>query len=185
MATFAFEPARTPLMLYGMVKVPLLFGATMLLAIPAFYVLNALRGVGQDFPRVLRLLTDYQLVVAVLLAALAPVTALVNLTTAASGYQAVQLWNSIIFLLAAIIAQQRFTRQARALIAVDGRHRLLLRFWTVLYAFIGIQMAWTLRPFIGSPDQSIHFLRPGPLDNAYVKIFEIFADLGGRVLGNP
>ena len=177
MATFILAPERALLVLFCAIKVPILFGCTMLLAVPSFYVLSALRGVSNDFGKVFALLLDYQLLVAILLAALAPITALVNLTTPADGYQGVQFWNSLTFLLAACIAQLKFTARARQLVAKDERHRLLLRLWSIIYAFIGIQMAWTLRPFIGSPDQAIGFFRPGKLDNAYVKIFEIFRDL--------
>ena len=177
MATFVLAPDRLALMLFGAIKVPMLFGITMLLAVPSFYVVSALRGVSNDFPKVFALLLDYQLLVALLLAALAPITALVNATTPVSGYLAVQFWNSFAFLLAASIAQLKFAAQARQLVARDSRHRLLLRMWSVLYAFIGIQMAWTLRPFIGQPGQAISFFRPGKLDNAYVEIFSIFQDL--------
>ena len=72
MATFAFSAERLLLVSYGMLKVPILFGLTMLLAIPGFYVLSNLRGVGSDFKEVFALLLDYQLLVAITLAALAP-----------------------------------------------------------------------------------------------------------------
>ncbi len=181
MATFAFSLERLPLVSCGMLKVPILFGSTMLLAIPGFYVLSNLRGVGADFKEVFSLLLDYQLLIAITLAALAPITLLVNLSAPAHAYQAVQLWNSFTFFVAALTAQRKFTLQSKPLIQRDPRHRLLLRGWTVLYAFVGIQMAWTLRPFIGSPDQRIGFLREGKLENAYVKLFEIFSELLGSI----
>ncbi len=181
MATFAFSAERLPLVSYGMLKVPILFGLTMLLAIPGFYVLSNLRGVGSDFKEVFALLLDYQLLVAITLAALAPVTMLVNLSTSVNDYQAVQLWNSFTFFVAALTAQRKFSSQTKVLIQKDPRHRLLLRGWTVLYAFIGIQMAWTLRPFIGSPGHGIGFLREGKLENAYVKLYEIFSELLGSL----
>jgi hypothetical protein len=28
----------------------------------------------------------------------------------------------------------------------------ILRFWLILYAFVGTQLGWTLRPFFGTPD---------------------------------
>lgn len=181
MATFALSPERAPLMAYGMVKVPMLFGCTMLLAIPGFYVLSALRGLGSDFPKILALLVDYQLVVAITLAALAPITLFVNLIAPSQAYQWVQFWNSGTFFLAAMTAQRKFSLQTRPMVERNPRHRLLLRGWTLLYAFIGIQMAWTLRPFIGSLGQSPSFFREGKLENAYVKIFEIFSELLGSL----
>jgi hypothetical protein len=32
-----------------------------------------------------------------------------------------------------------------------GSHRLLLRGWLIVYAFVGTQLARTLRPFFGAP----------------------------------
>lgn len=38
-----------------------------------------------------------------------------------------------------------------------------MRFWILLYAFVGTQLAWTLRPFFGAPGLP----------------FELFRNLGG------
>jgi hypothetical protein len=35
----------------------------------------------------------------------------------------------------------------------------LLQFWLFLYAFVGTQMAWTLRPFFGSPGEEFQIFR--------------------------
>jgi hypothetical protein len=36
-----------------------------------------------------------------------------------------------------------------------------------VYTAVAIQMAWLLRPFIGSPGRPVQFLRDNPWDNAY------------------
>ena len=58
----------------------------------------------------------------------------------------------------------------RPLIERDPRHRWLLRTWIILYAFVGIQMGWNLRPFIGAPDEPVRFFREGAWENAYVVV---------------
>lgn len=35
----------------------------------------------------------------------------------------------------------------------------LLRVWGLVFAFVGTQLAWTLRPFVGSPDQPFQLFR--------------------------
>jgi hypothetical protein len=40
--------------------------------------------------------------------------------------------------------------------------------WILLYAFVGSQMAWTLRPFVGAPSMK----------------FELFRQLGGNFYSN-
>ena len=56
----------------------------------------------------------------------------------------------------------------KPLIARNPRHLLLLRSWLVVYAFVGIQMGWMLRPFVGSPGEPVQFFRDETWGNAYV-----------------
>jgi hypothetical protein len=53
------------------------------------------------------------------------------------------------------------------LITRRPRHRALLRAWIGLYVFIGIQMAWIMRPFVGNPDLPVQFFREDAWGNAY------------------
>lgn len=46
-------------------------------------------------------------------------------------------------------------------------HRWLLRAWLLVYAFVGIQMGWLLRPFVGDPNSPTHFFREKMWGNAY------------------
>jgi hypothetical protein len=49
----------------------------------------------------------------------------------------------------------------------------MLVLWFVLYAFIGIQLGWMLRPFVGDPTRPTTFLRPDSLTNAYEGIIRL------------
>jgi hypothetical protein len=44
----------------------------------------------------------------------------------------------------------------------------LLNIWILLFGFVGTQLAWTLRPFFGSPGEP----------------FEIFRDINGTFYGD-
>jgi hypothetical protein len=44
--------------------------------------------------------------------------------------------------------------------------------WVGIYAFVGIQMGWVLRPFVGYPDTQVQFFRTDTWGNAYVIVFE-------------
>ena len=71
-------------------------------------------------------------------------------------------------------------RLYRPLILKRPRHRSLLFVWLGIYAFVGIQMAWVLRPFIGNPAQPTHFFRQQAWGNAYVRLAGmIWRALGG------
>jgi hypothetical protein len=77
------------------------------------------------------------------------------------------LFNALMFAVASGASQVILRRHYRELIARNGRHRLMLRVWLVTYVFVGIQMGWVLRPFIGSPLQPVTFFREGAWSNSY------------------
>lgn len=162
--------SRLWMVAYSTIKVPLLFVATLALAVPFFYVVNTLAGVGDDFPLVRRALIDYQLAVAVQLAALAPVTLVVNCTE--SRYAIAQAWSTLLFGIAAWNARRSLTATYRQLEAAHAIHRWLRHLWFILYAFVGVQMAWTLRPFIGNPELPAQFFRD-TIGNAYVSVARV------------
>jgi hypothetical protein len=161
---------------YSAVKVPLLLWGTFLLALPSFFVLNTLLGVRGDFGQVVRALVGCQVGLTVVLAALAPYTLLWYASF--NGYHEAILFNALMFAVASVAAQQLLWRSYRPLIACRPRHRLLLRLWLVAYAFVGIQLGWILRPFVGYPDAPVQFFRQDTWGNAYV----IVAAMAWRVL---
>jgi branched-subunit amino acid ABC-type transport system permease component len=106
-----------------------------------------------------------------ILASLAPFT----LTWYAStdAYAPAVLMNAAMFGLASLAAQLVLRRLYEPLIARNPRHRTLLRAWLVLYAFIGIQLGWVLRPFIGHPGSEVRFFRQGAWGNAYIEVWHL------------
>lgn len=156
---------------YSGLKVPLLLVVTFALSLPSFFVLNTLLGVREDFPTVLRGLVATQAALTVILASLAPFTALWYVSF--PDYEAALLFNALIFALASVAAQLLLRRWYRPLIARNPRHRALLRTWLLIYAFVGIQAAWSLRPFVGNPRSETTFFREGAWTNAYVEVVQI------------
>ena len=169
MGTFAgVSGERLLQVVYSAVKVPLLLLVTFVLSLPNFYVLNTLFGVGADFGQALRALLATQAALTVILAAFAPFTALWYASS--SDYRMAILFNALMFGLASVGAQVLLRRLYRPLIERDARHRVLLRIWLVVYAFVGVQLGWLLRPFVGDPRMPTRFLREGMWDNAYVVV---------------
>ena len=151
---------------YSAVKVPLLLLVTFALSLPSFFVLNTLLGVRDDFPVVLRGLAATQAGLTIVLASLAPFTAFWYASSA--DYSQALAFNALVFAAASVAAQGLLRRWYRPLVARNPRHRALLRAWLVIYAFVGIQMAWVLRPFVGHPAAPTRFFRYGAAwGNAY------------------
>ena len=148
------------------VKVPLLLLVTFAISLPSFFVVNTILGVRSDFPSVLRPLASSQAGLTIVLAALAPYTLLWYASF--GNYTWALLFNGLMFAVATFAAQFLLRRWYRPLIARNTRHRWLLRIWLILYSFVAIQLAWVLRPFVGSPDMPVQFFREESWGNAYV-----------------
>lgn len=152
------------------VKLPTLFLVTLLVCLPTLHFFNVLYGASlslrQNFALILTAIT----VTSVLLLSFAPVVLFFMITT--SQYQFFKLLNVAFFALTGAIGV-RFLGSGMAMVGevdregIESRRRSL-RAWVILYAFVGTQLAWTLRPFFGAPGLP----------------FELFRDLGGSFYAN-
>ncbi len=157
--------------LYSALKVPLLLLVTFALSLPSFFVFNTLLGVRGDLIQALRALLAAQAGMTIILCSFAPFTLLWYGSCA--DYNAAILFNSVMFALATLLSQRLLRRWYGPLLERDRRHRVLLRLWLVTYGFVGIQMGWLLRPFVGAPWSSTHFFRAEAWDNAYEVVFRM------------
>jgi hypothetical protein len=174
MGSFSVDSVgRTLQIVYAGVKVPLLLSVTFLLGLPGFFVLYTLMGLRRDFAEAVRALLATQAGLAVVLASFAPLTLLWYGSSA--DYSTAVAVNAVLFGIASLSAQVLLRAYYRPLIQRNRKHRILLWAWLMLYAFVGIQMAWLLRPFIGNPDAPVQFFR----DNAFTdgNAYEVVARL--------
>lgn len=151
-------------------KLPLLFLATLFICAPSLYFFNLLFGSNQSLSQNLTLILTAITVSSVLLFSLAPITLFFLLTT--SEYQFFKLLNVAIFAISGLMGVV-FLYQGMKVVSRDEVEGATLRKWVLIiwmfvYAFVGSQMAWTLRPFIGAP------FAP----------FELFRQLGGNFYSN-
>lgn len=153
------------------IKVPLFLAITASLMLPAFYVLYALLGLGDQFKAALRALVAGQAAFALILASIAPLT-LVFYVSGAS-YRGALTFNLVMFALAGIASQKAVRIRFKRLLEADNRHSKLLSIGFGLWAFVAVQLAWNLRPFVGNPDAPAQFLRPDAFTNAYLAIGRI------------
>lgn len=145
------------------VKLPFLFLITLAICIPALYIFSVLFGSNQRLSQNVALVLAAITVTAVLLLSFAPITFFFMLTT--SSYQFFKLLNVLFFTIAGSVGMFFLSRGMRLAAADDGNlegvkiQRTILYIWIVLYAFVGSQMAWTLRPFVGYPTSEFELIR--------------------------
>jgi hypothetical protein len=164
---------------YSAIKVPFLIVTTFVLSLPSFYVVNTLLGLRDDFSRVVRALMTTQLGLTVILTSLSPLTGFWY--ASGSAYRPAILFNGAMFAVASFGAQWMLRRAYVPLIRKDVKHRWMLRAWIFIYVFVGIQMAWVLRPFVGDPQAPVQFFREDSWSNAYEFVLRIIWEvLAGR-----
>jgi hypothetical protein len=152
------------------VKLPLLFLATLVVCSPTLYFFNLIFGSKQSLMQNFTVILTAITVTAVLLLSFAPIVLFFLLTT--SQYQFFKLLNVGVFTIAGLVGVI-FLGQGMRIVSAGGEEgalarRNVVRLWILIYAFVGSQMAWTLRPFIGAPGLQ----------------FEMFRQLGGNFYAN-
>ncbi|MGN6391251.1 MAG: hypothetical protein ACTHM9_03245 [Gemmatimonadales bacterium] len=136
-------------------KLPFLFLATFAVCFPAFYVVQVLVGSRLRLLQVVVLVTSALALITVVLAAFIPVPAFFLITGANYYFQHLLhialVGAAGIFGMYALhdgltmICERRGVYPRKAL--------TIMRLWAVLFGFVGIQMAWNLRPFLGDRNQ--------------------------------
>jgi hypothetical protein len=149
----------------------MLLFVTTLICIPGFFVLNTLLGLREDFTRSLQAILAGQAAMSVVLASLAPHTRFWYFSISTHGNAI--LLNLAMFTLAALAGQFVMWRYYLPLIRQRIAHAVMLGMWLILYGFVGVQMGWMLRPFVGSPHMAVTFFRQEPFSNAYVVVMRL------------
>ncbi len=136
------------------IKLPALYLITLLVCLPTLYIFNVLFGAKESIAQHFTLLLTAVSVIAILLCGFAPVTLFFLITV--NDYNFFMLLNVAIFALTGIIGVSFFYHIMKPNADNDPEQGVkvrtnILRFWLVLYGFVGSQLGWTLRPFFGSP----------------------------------
>jgi hypothetical protein len=143
------------------VKLPALYLLTLLICLPTLYFSNIIFGSKRSFPQHFALVLTAVSVISVLLFSFAPITLFFLITT--NNYQFLILLNVIIFSLTGFIGISSLHQAAKIVLEQDGEgsdvRRKIIRSWLLLYAFVGSQLGWTLRPFFGTPDSPFQLFR--------------------------
>jgi hypothetical protein len=181
-------------------KVPLLFLLTLIVTLPSLYVLSALARSRLSFTQTVRLLLAAVTVNMALLASFGPVTAFFTLST--ESYPFMILLNVLFFTISGLVGLT-FLRKAldvvfepeappapalppgtpqpppmpnRSSDPHSAPAARVFKAWTLIYAVVGAQMGWILRPFIGAPSEPFQWFRQRQ-SNFFVVVWNAFVQL--------
>jgi len=141
------------------VKTPLLFLLTLLVCSLALYVINLVLGLRLHFLPTVTLMLFALAGTGVVLAVFAPIAALFTIVTA--SYHFMKMLHVLVFIADGLFGVKILGEgMIRMQTPPDGetklsfgraRTRFVLLCWLLLYCLVGAQLAWTLKPFLGTP----------------------------------
>lgn len=186
------------------VKLPMLFLLTLFVTFPSLYVFAALGGFRLGFASTFRLLVGSIAVSLTVGASLGPILGFFTLST--TSYPFIVLLNVLLLGIAGIVGAGFLLRALRAVAdppqalptpafepsADPSLHPefpfqrthsirssladLIFSAWVIIYAGVGLQMAWILRPFVGAPGSDFTLFRPRT-SNVFESILQCFERL--------
>lgn len=161
-------------------KLPLLFLMTALICVPSLYTFNVMLGQRFRFMQTVALMVITLATTSILLVSLAPIALFFTLTTP-DNYQFLLLMHVLIFSLCGVYGV-RYLYRGSAYIAFRMEQPLnntLLRIWIVIYAVVGMQLGWRLRPFVGSQGMPFQWLRGEVDGNFYIAVWRSLLNILG------
>jgi hypothetical protein len=203
-ALFRLKGPGAMQLIAGMVKVPLLFFLTLVVTLPSLYVFNALVGSRLTLGMTIRLLLASLAVIVTVLSSLGPIVAFFSVST--TSYPFMLLFNVVIFAVSGVLGLTFLLQTLQRLSTIEppnwesaddsvvelegpagaldplenralGKHvKAVFRIWVFVFAIVGAQMGWVLRPFIGSPDLPFAWFRPRE-SNFFEAVLHAFAHL--------
>ncbi len=177
-------PDGLPQMASSAIKVPVLYLLTLLVCYPVLFVVNVVMGSKLGFMQTLALILLALSLNAMLLASCAPIVLFFTLTGA--RYHFLQLLHVVVLGFSGVWAMAGLWKGLQAMCEHSDLYPKqaikILQVWIVVFAFVGLQMTWTLRPFIGSSDLPFEIFRQHSEGNIYITIVQSAIKLTGGVI---
>lgn len=160
------------------IKVPLLFSLALLVCFPAFFIIQHILGSRLGFWQMFKIILCGFVMVALVMVSFAPIVIFFLIT--GDNYSFLKLLHVAIFGLSGffgvktILDALRFSCEKKKVYPKIGV--TVFRFWILILAFVGMQLAWNLRPFIGSRELPFELFRKRE-GNFYLAVIRAAGDL--------
>ncbi len=162
------------------VKLVVLIFLTLIICFPSFYIVQLLLGSKMKLRQLAVMLLGGFVMLTTILVAFAPIVLFFQLSN--SPYAFLQLLHFFVFVFAGIWSMRTVVEALK--LACEKKNiypkigLTIFRVWIFILAFVGIQLSWNLRPFIGSKDMKFEIVRKDTQTNIYT----ILIGAAGRLL---
>lgn len=143
------------------IKVSVLFFLSLLICFPAFFLLQFILGSKMKLSQMAAIILAGFVQTAAIMVSFTPIVIFFVLT--GGNYHFLQLLHVAIFVLSGFFGMKtildalKFSCEKKSIYPQTGV--VVFRFWVVILAFVGIQLAWNLRPFLAERDKPYALFR--------------------------
>lgn len=143
------------------VKVIVLFLCTLIICFPSFFVIQQVLGSKMNFRQMMIIVLSGFVLTAAIALSLSPIVIFFQIT--GGNYHFLQLLHVVIFLFSGFFGMRLMVDALK--FACDKKNIYpqigvsVFRIWIIILAFVGIQLAWNLRPFVGNQNEDFKLFR--------------------------
>jgi hypothetical protein len=142
-------------------KVVVLFLSTVILCFPSFFIIQQVLGSKMSFWQMTMIVLSGVMLTATIALSFAPIVIVFQVT--GGNYHFLQLLHVAIFIFAGIFGMKLMVDALKY--ACDQKNIYpqigvtVFRIWVIILAFVGIQLAWNLRPFLCEKNEEFKWFR--------------------------
>lgn len=142
-------------------KVVLLFLSTVLLCFPSFFIIQQVLGSKMSIRQMTLIVLSGVMLTATIALSFAPIVVVFQVT--GGNYHFLQLLHVVIFIFAGVFGMKLMVDALKY--ACDQKNIYpqigvtVFRIWVIIMAFVGIQLAWNLRPFLCEKNEEFKWFR--------------------------
>lgn len=143
------------------VKISVLFSLTLLICFPAFFIIQFILGSKLKLHQMLTIVLSGFVLTSALMVSFTPIIILFQLT-GGNYYFLILLHIAVlglsgIFGMRTVMDSLKYSCERKNIYPQTGV--VIFRFWVVILAFVGIQLAWNFRPFLGDRGEPFKLFR--------------------------
>lgn len=143
------------------IKVVVLFLSTVIICFPSFFIIQQVLGSKMSFRQMIVIVLSGVVLTATIALSFAPIVVVFQVT--GGNYHFLQLLHVGIFIFAGIFGMQlmvdalKYACENKSIYPQIGV--TVFRIWIIILAFVGIQLAWNLRPFLCEKQEEFKLFR--------------------------
>ncbi|MGI9543545.1 MAG: hypothetical protein ACR2MX_09815 [Cyclobacteriaceae bacterium] len=155
------------------VKLWLLLMTTLIICLPSFYIVQLVLGSKITLKQLVLILLSGFVMTTTIMLAFAPIVLYFQLS--GDNYQFLQLLHVFVFIFSGFFGMRVVLEALKSAFENNQIYPKIgltvFRIWVVIFAFVGIQLSWNLRPFVGSKNMPFELFRTETKGNFYSTIF--------------